>query len=56
MGFTCEDLGKVLGVSAATISRFENGHDISGETLARLQRWLLEETNGSGEISNREQP
>lgn len=34
-------LGKEIGVSAATVSRIERDEDISGKTLLKLINWLF---------------
>jgi transcriptional regulator with XRE-family HTH domain len=38
LGWTVRDLAKKAGVSANTVSRYENGADALGETLARIRR------------------
>ena len=45
-----EDLGlremaATLGISAATLSRFENGHNVDGATLTRIFTWVLAESD-----------
>ena len=42
-------LAKEIGVSVATLSRFERGHDCDGKTLSKILTWLLAKestTNG----------
>lgn len=38
---SARDLAKEIGVSAATLSRIEHGHDPDGKSLALVLRWLL---------------
>ena len=38
---TLRDLAKVVGVSASTISRFENGKNIDAVNYVSLTNWLL---------------
>jgi hypothetical protein len=41
---TVRDLAREIGISAATLNRFEDGRgDLSGECLAKVLRWLLTE-------------
>lgn len=40
LGWSVRDLGTKAGVAANTVSRYENGTDAYGETLARLRRTL----------------
>lgn len=40
LGWGVRDLAAKAGVTANTVSRFENGADAYGETLAKLQRAL----------------
>lgn len=40
MNWSVRDLAKRAGVAANTVSRFENGSDAYGETLAKFQRVL----------------
>ena len=50
LGWGVRDLAERAGVTANTISRYENGADALGETLAKIQRALeaggVEFTNG----------
>ena len=50
LGWGVRDLAERAGVTANTISRYENGADALGETLAKIQRALeaggIEFTNG----------
>ena len=50
LGWGVRDLAEKAGITANTISRYENGADALGETLARIQRALeaagVEFTNG----------
>ena len=54
LGWTVRDLAKKAGVSANTVSRYENGSDALGDTLARLRRTfeaagiLFIDQNGGG--------
>lgn len=54
LGWGVRDLAAKAGVSANTISRYENGADALGETLQRIQNALEEggivfiERNGGG--------
>lgn len=43
---TLRPLAKELGMSAATLNRFLNGGELSGEHLASLLRWLLDTQKG----------
>ncbi len=38
---TTRDLGKEIGLSAATISRIENGQEVEAPTLIKLFHWLF---------------
>jgi transcriptional regulator with XRE-family HTH domain len=38
LGWTVRDLATKAGLSANTVSRYENGTDALGDTLARLRR------------------
>lgn len=38
---TTRDLGKEIGLSAATISRIENGQEVEAQTLIKLFHWLF---------------
>ena len=40
LGWGVRDLAKKAGVAATTVSRYENGADAYGDTLAKLQRAL----------------
>ena len=40
------DLGKQVGVSASTISRIENGEDISAAAMLALIVWLFGKETG----------
>ncbi|MDA1091465.1 MAG: helix-turn-helix transcriptional regulator [Proteobacteria bacterium] len=40
LGWGVRDLAKKTGISANTISRFENGTDARGSTLRKIQRAL----------------
>ncbi len=40
LGWGVRDLASKAGVSANTVSRYENGADALGETLTRIQRAL----------------
>lgn len=42
LGWGVRDLAAKTGVTANTISRFENGADAMGGTLARIERVLIE--------------
>ena len=46
---TVREAAKVLGTSAATLSRFERGEDCDSVTLSRILRWLLAERSTSSE-------
>ena len=35
------EVSETIGTSPATLSRFERGEEISGETLAMILKWLL---------------
>lgn len=35
------EVGKEIGISAATLLRIEQGHDPAGETLAKVLGWLM---------------
>lgn len=35
------DAAAAIGISAATLSRIENGRQMDGEALAKIVRWLL---------------
>ena len=54
LGWTVRDLAKKAGISANTVSRYENGTDALGDTLARIRRTfeaagvLFIDDNGSG--------
>ncbi len=37
------DAAKEIGISAATLSRFERGNAIDGDVLSKLLRWSLME-------------
>jgi len=41
---TLDAVCREIGVSKATLSRFERGETPDGETLTRLWRWLLKES------------
>ena len=38
---TVRQMGKLIGVSGATISRIENGGDLDGETVRKILLWLM---------------
>lgn len=39
---TVRELGKEIGISAATLNRFEDGRgELSGECLAKVLTWML---------------
>ena len=40
------DLGKEIGVSAATISRIEQGKPCDGRTFVKIFNWLFKEQQG----------
>lgn len=45
---TVRDLAREIGVSHATLNRFEDGRgELSGETLALILRWLMAKEGGS---------
>jgi len=37
------DAAKLMGISAATLSRIENGRQMDGAALAKIMRWMLSE-------------
>jgi len=37
---TLRELGKEIGIGAATLMRLEQGHSPDGETLAKVIHWL----------------
>lgn len=39
---TVRDVAKEVGISPATVSRFERGEDCDSNTLSILLRWLLQ--------------
>ena len=39
---TLRNVAKEIGVSAATLMRFEQGQDLSGTALHKILLWLLE--------------
>lgn len=39
-GRSLREMGKMVGVSAATLSRAENGQEISLESFRRIEAWL----------------
>lgn len=40
---TTRQFAKMIGSSAATISRIERGENCDGETIAKILRWLFTE-------------
>ena len=40
-GLSVKEMGRRLGVSAATVSRLENGKEVSGVTVIALMKWSL---------------
>lgn len=40
-GFTVREIGNQIGVSASTISRIENGEDISASAMLAVIVWLF---------------
>lgn len=45
-----------IGVSDATLSRFERGENVSGETLAKIISWLLSEAAPNQQRLGLDQP
>jgi len=43
---TLRDVGKEIGIGAATLMRLEQGRAPDGVTLAKVLAWLLASTNG----------
>lgn len=41
MRITIRDMAAELGISAATLSRIENGQEMDGTTLAKILTWLM---------------
>ena len=42
------DVGKEIGIGAATLMRLEQGRDPDGQTLAKVLAWLFKDsTNGA---------
>jgi transcriptional regulator with XRE-family HTH domain len=41
--WTVRDVAPRIGVSIATVSRFERGHAMDATTLLRVMNWLLQE-------------
>jgi len=41
-GLTVREMAEIIDVSAATVSRIERDEPMSGETLAKVLRWLLD--------------
>lgn len=47
------DVGKEIGIGAATLMRLEQGRDPDGKTLAKVQAWLFaDEANGRGKSNS----
>jgi transcriptional regulator with XRE-family HTH domain len=48
---TLRDVGKEIGIGAATLMRLEQGRDTDGRTIAKVLAWLFSEvatsTNGT---------
>ena len=45
---TLRDVGKEIGIGAATLMRLEQGREPDGVTLAKVLGWLMSpETNGT---------
>lgn len=46
---TLREVGKEIGIGAATLMRLEQGRDPDGQTLAKVLQWLFapESKNGS---------
>lgn len=40
-GLGVREFAKELGISASTLSRIENGEEMTGENLARILYWML---------------
>ena len=38
---TIREAGKQMGISAATLSRIENGETMDGATLAKILSWMV---------------
>lgn len=47
------EVGKEIGIGAATLMRLEQGRDPDGQTLARVLTWLFSAENGSGKKEKR---
>ena len=43
---TLRDVGKEIGIGAATLMRLEQGRDPDGQTLAKVLAWLFSSENG----------
>lgn len=41
------DVGKEIGIGAATLMRLEQGRDPDGQTLTKVLVWLFRSTNGT---------
>lgn len=38
---TMREMGEILGISAATISRIEHGREIDSQTMIKIMNWLF---------------
>lgn len=38
-------VAKEIGVAPATLGRFENGENLDGDTLVKVVRWILSNSN-----------
>lgn len=48
--WTVRDVAPRIGISAATLSRIERGHAMDADTMLRIWRWLLVETEQAPQV------
>lgn len=48
---TVREVAASIGISAATLCRFENGENIDGQTMAKILRWLFEKSLDNAAMS-----
>lgn len=44
---TLREVGKEIGIGAATLMRLEQGRDMDSRTMAKVLAWLFADENGS---------
>jgi DNA-binding XRE family transcriptional regulator len=48
LGLSVREMAEEIGLSHATVSRIENGHQVDAETLMKIMNWFVSKSEDSG--------